>query len=64
MITVEGHKIAGLYLFLKEHENLLDKNMQDLHDDIETYLYDILSIEEMENIKSLYENNSDFLIKK
>lgn len=60
MIEVEGIRIAGLYLLLKKSETELDSKMKKLAMDIESYLYDRLSIDEMENLEKLYlENNRE-----
>lgn len=54
MIELSGLNVAGLYLCLKDNEAVLDKRMRELTEDIEAYLYDRLSIEEMEEISKLY----------
>ena len=54
MIELEGLQLAGVYLILKERESNLDSCMRELADEIENYLYDRLSIEEMEELKRLY----------
>ncbi|MDC7225854.1 MAG: hypothetical protein PQJ61_03715 [Spirochaetales bacterium] len=57
MIKLEGLRIAGLYLFLKERESELDEKMCELGEEIEAYLYERLSIEEMEELRRLYEDS-------
>ena len=57
MIEVKGLRAAGLYLFLKNRESELDAKMGDLCDEIEAYLYDRLSIEEMEELRGLYDDS-------
>lgn len=54
MIEMRGIRIAGIYLFLKSREAELDAGMENLVSEIEGYLYDRLSIEEMENLEKLY----------
>lgn len=54
MIEINGFRAAGLYLFLKGREAELDADMGNLASEIEEYLYDRLSIEEMENLEKLY----------
>ena len=54
MINLKGLRTAGLYLFLKSREAELDEHMSNLVSEIEGYLYDRLSIEEMENLEKLY----------
>ena len=54
MIKIDGLRAAGLYLQLKKTETGLDHQMRDLVSEIEEYLYDRLSIEEMENLEKLY----------
>jgi hypothetical protein len=51
---MRGIRIAGIYLFLKSREAELDAGMENLVSEIEGYLYDRLSIEEMENLEKLY----------
>lgn len=54
MIELKGLRLAGIYLMLKNFESDLDPCLRDLSDDIEAYLYDRLSIEEMEELSKLY----------
>ena len=58
MIELKGLRVAGLYLFLKGKEAELDAKMSDLCEEIEAYLYDLLSIEEMEELRKLYDSSS------
>ena len=55
MIEIEGLSIAGLYLLLKRLDGKIDKNMMNLTDDLEAFLYNNLSIQEMEDLEKLYE---------
>ncbi|HAK45027.1 MAG TPA: hypothetical protein DCO79_03785 [Spirochaeta sp.] len=57
MIELKGLRVAGLYLLLKSKDSELDANMSELGEDIEAYLYDRLSIEEMEELQKLYEKS-------
>ena len=64
MIKIDGLKVAGLYLQLKNAESEMDSAMVDLLSGIESYLYDRLSIEEMENLEKLYKAGDRELAKK
>lgn len=55
MIALHGNELIGVYLLLKHHEPEGDEPLVDLMQRIETYLYQRLSIEEMEQIEYLYE---------
>jgi len=57
LIELKGLRVAGLYLLLKSKDSELDANMSELGEDIEAYLYDRLSIEEMEELQKLYEKS-------
>ena len=59
MIELDGREIIGLYVFLRDHEGELDNRMVSLHERLERILHNRLSIEQMENIEKLYENNTD-----
>ena len=61
MIMIEGLRIAGIYLMLKSSEQELDCIMKDFAEELETYLYDRLSIEEMEELTQLYSKNDEKL---
>lgn len=61
MIELKGLRLAGVYLLLKEGESRLDPCMCGLADELEGYLYDRLSIEEMEEIKTLYKKGDSNL---
>ncbi|WP_020613661.1 hypothetical protein [Sediminispirochaeta bajacaliforniensis] len=64
MIALHGNELIGVYLLLKHHEPEGDEPLADLMQRIETYLYQRLSIEEMEQIEYLYEKNIDVLSSK
>ena len=64
MIEIEGLDVAGLYLFLKNNEQSTDKRLKELSDRIELYLYERLSIQEMEEITELYKNQDKHLEEK
>ena len=64
MIELKGLQVAGLYLLLKNREPELDKHMSDLTEEVEAYLYDRLSIEEMEELEKLYRKDDKQLDKK
>ncbi len=60
-IIVEKKEIVGLYLFLKHHEQDLDKRLFPLLIRLEEYLFNRLSIQEMEDLPTLYNKNIDVL---
>jgi hypothetical protein len=61
MIELDGHDIVALYVLLRTHELELDHRMVALYERLERILHSRLSIEQMENIEKLYENNTDLL---
>ena len=61
MIELKGLRLAGVYLMLKAGESDQDSRMCELADEIEAYLYDRLSIEEMEELKRLYKKGDSKL---
>jgi hypothetical protein len=52
---------VGLYLMLKGREKELDSVLQGLLTRLETTLFEALSIEELENLDSLYSKKIDVL---
>lgn len=64
MIEFKGLDVAGLFLLLKENENAIDDRLKKLSDRIELYLYERLSIQEMEELKDLYSSRDGSLEKK
>jgi hypothetical protein len=61
LIELKGLGIAGIYLLLKSKEQELDSRMTDLTDEIESYLYNRLSIQEMEELQQLYTDEDEKL---
>jgi len=45
----------GIYILLKKQENSLDKNLRTLFQKLEKSFWETYSIEEMENIETVYE---------
>ncbi len=54
MLQLDTLETEGLYLLLKSNENELDSVLTGLLKKIETNLYEKLSIEEIENLSTLY----------
>ena len=50
----------GIYILLKKQENTLDKNLRALLQRLEKSFWEIYSIDEMENIESVYEKKIQF----
>ncbi len=61
MITLRGNEIVGIYLLLKRVDPDDKDQLADLMGRIENYLYQHLSIAEIEKIEELYEKNIDVL---
>ncbi len=55
MITIDKTEIIGLYLFFKKNEKSIDKKLLPLINRIEKELFEILTIDEYENIETLYD---------
>ena len=64
MIPVDSFELVGLYLFLKQHENELDGVISAFLYKIEMQLYERLSIEEIEDLPTLYGKNIDVIKEK
>jgi hypothetical protein len=60
MIPLKGKQLLGVYLLLKEKEPE-EGPLSDLMVTIEKYLYDRLSIDEMEKVEELYKKKIDVL---
>ncbi len=52
-------ELIGLYILLKGGEDTLDFTMSKLLSRVESYLYQKLTIEELENIDFVYRNHFD-----
>jgi hypothetical protein len=61
MIHIRGRELVGLYLMLKREDSYLDETLSSLLDRIEAYLYQNLSIDQMEELEDLYEKKIDVL---
>ena len=55
MISIDGHQMVGLFVFLRRHEMELDTHLVALYEKLERHLHSRLSIEQMESIETLYE---------
>lgn len=64
MIPVSSLELAGLFLFLKAHENELDTVLTQFLRRTEQNLYELLSIEEIEELPTLYGRNIDVIKEK
>ncbi len=60
-ITLNNREIVGLFLLLSEHEEALDINMQKLENKLEKFIYDKISIQQLEKLGSLYRQGIDVL---
>ncbi|MBI9100836.1 MAG: hypothetical protein JEY99_00350 [Spirochaetales bacterium] len=54
MISLKGAEITSLYIMLKKREEELDENQSSVLRGIEAFLYENLSVQEIENIETLY----------
>ena len=61
---IDSLEMIGLYLFLKDHEQLIDDRLQRLLRRLEGQLYEHLSIEEIEDLPNLYGKNIDVIREK
>lgn len=59
MTRLSGRETMGLYLFLQKREEELDETLYSLYVRLQQLLYGQLSIEEMERMENLYEENVD-----
>ena len=55
--ALQGREIVAVYLLLKSQESRLDTTMLQLLDRLERGLYKQLTIDEFENLKTLYNKN-------
>ncbi len=60
-MNLNNREIVGIYLLLEKNEEKVDKDMQKLKDRIERFLYEHISIEEMENLEEKYRHKIDVL---
>lgn len=59
MISIDGQDVVALYVLLRKHEMELDSRMGALYERLERRLHDRLSIEQMENIETIYEQGTE-----
>ena len=64
MVGLERREIVPLYLNLSGQGKALDVNLVPVLDRLERFLYDRLTVEEMERLPELYARNVDVLEKK
>lgn len=55
MMSIDGQEVVALYVFLRRHETELDARSLALYERLERQLHKRLSIEQMENIETIYE---------
>jgi hypothetical protein len=60
-MKLTNREIVGIYLVLTKHEETIDSDMQKLKDRIERFLYEHISIAEMENLEQNYQQKIDVL---
>ena len=60
-LALTPRQIVRLYLFCKGHENELDLELEDLYTKLRFFLYEYLSIYQIENLEALYQKGVDFL---
>ena len=58
-MELNGKETMGLYLFLNKREEELDEHVYGLYVRLQRLLYEQLSIDQMEQIEKLYEENVD-----
>ncbi len=61
MIMLRGNEIVGIYLLLKREDPDDNDQLADLMGRIENFLYQHLSIAEIQKLDELYEKNIDVL---
>ena len=59
MISIDGQDVVALYVLLRRHELELDSRTAALYERLERRLHDRLSIEQMENIETIYEQGTE-----
>lgn len=64
MVEIQKSEIVPLYLCLKNLERELDPRLLTVLDRLEKFLYQHLSVEEIENLPELYRCNVDVLDEK
>lgn len=57
MVSIDGQELIGLFVFLRRHEMELDPRLIALYEKLERHLHGRLSIEQMESIETLYEQD-------
>lgn len=63
MIQVENLDIVGLFLFLRKHELELDNKLLQILRKTEDFLFERLTIGDINNLYELYLNESEYLQK-
>lgn len=64
MIPLRGNEIVAVYLLLKKEDPVSGDPLADLMSKIEHYLYQHLSIADIEQLEELYKKNIDVLSSK
>jgi hypothetical protein len=60
-LSLTPRQIVGLFLLCKGHENDLDLELEDLYTKLRYFLYEHLSIYQIENLETLYHEGDDFI---
>lgn len=60
-MELTNREIVGLYLLLTENTEKLDIDMMKLENRLGNYLYDKMSIQELEKLHALYKQGIDVL---
>lgn len=60
-MELTNREIVGLYLFLAKHEDAIDIEMTQLQNKLRNYLFDSISIHQLEKLESLYQQGIDVL---
>lgn len=61
MIPLKSRELVGVYLLLKREDAGLDETLSQLLERMEEYLFQVLSIDQMEDLEELYEKKIDVL---
>lgn len=60
-MNLTNREIVGIYLLLEKNEEKVDKDLQKLKNRIERFLFEHISIEEMEHLEEKYRRKIDVL---
>ncbi len=60
-MELTNREIVGVYLLLEKNEEKVDKDLQKLKDRVERFLFEHISIEDMEDLEEKYHRKIDVL---